>query len=352
MPVDDAKAPLFAGVDVGGTNIKIGLVDSEGHMVAYEKMPTQAQKGPEDGTQRMAEAVLKMVRRVGLDQDEFPRIGLACPGTMDVPAGMLLEPHNLQGWWHCPIRDMLSHYSGRPVSFANDANAAAFGEYWAGAGQQFQSMILLTLGTGIGGGIITNGELVVGEHSCGGEVGHIIIDCNEGAIQDNAGKSGSLEAYASAGGVIKRAQLALDAGRKSSLNTRLKKEGTELTPLLIAKEAEKGDKLAKRVVLETARYLGTGIASLVHTVDPESAVLGGALTFGGGESPLGQEFLETIRHEFDRRALGALRGRIHIDFASLGGDAGFIGAAGIARRDHKIELAAEKAKETEDPGSG
>ena len=202
LPVDDARAPLFVGVDVGGTNIKYGLVDSDGQIIAYKSMPTEVERGPEVGSQRIAEAVLAMVRRANVPLDEFPRIGLAMPGTMDVPAGMLLEPHNLPGWWNCPIRDLLSHHSGRAVTFANDANAAAFGEYWVGSGQKCNSMILLTLGTGIGGGIISGGALIVGQHSCGGEVGHIIIDCREDAMTDNAGKSGSLEAYASAGGVV------------------------------------------------------------------------------------------------------------------------------------------------------
>lgn len=338
MPIDDARAPFFAGVDVGGTNIKIGLVDSEGQTVAYHSMTTDDKKGPDVGARRMAEAVLKMFRHSNLSQDEFPRVGLACPGSMDVPNGLLLEPHNLTGWWNCPIRDLLSHYSGRPVSFANDANAAAFGEYWSGSGKQYNSMILLTLGTGIGGGIIVDGELIVGRHSCGGEVGHIIIDCHDDAIKDNAGHTGSLEGCASAGGVVKRMQTLLDAGKRSSITKRLKKKDAQLTPLLVAEEAGKGDKLSKKVVFDTARYLGIGIASLVHTVDPDSVVLGGAMTFGGADSELGEEFIQSVREEFNKRALGSLIGRVSIDFASLGGDAGYIGAAGLARADHLREV--------------
>lgn len=345
LPVDDARAPLFAGVDVGGTNIKIGVVDSDGHVVAYHSMPTGVEKGPEAGAHRMADAVLQMVRRGGILPDEFPRIGLACPGTMDVPAGMLLEPHNLPGWWNCPIRDLVSHHSGRAITFANDANAAAFGEYWAGAGRQYSGMIFLTLGTGIGGGIIIDGELVVGQHSCGGEVGHIIIDCRDDAMKDNIGQTGSLEAYASAGGVVGRCQAALDEGMQTSLKKRLRRKSVELTPLLIAEEAEKGDDLAKKVVLDTARYLGVGIASLVHTIDPECVVLGGAMTFGGAGSDLGEMFIQTVRDEFDIRALGSLRGRVSIGFASLGGDAGFIGAAGLARVDHQKEVAAAEKED-------
>jgi glucokinase len=325
-----ATPPLFAGVDVGGTNIKVGLVDSDGRTLAYHTFPTDVDRGPEEGCRRMADAVHKVAADAKAKPNEVVRIGLATPGTMDVPAGLLLEPHNLPGWWNFPIRDKLAEAARTPVTFANDANAAAYGEFWVGSGKQYNSMILLTLGTGIGGGIIIGGRLIEGEHSCGGEVGHIIIDMADDAMQDNAGKTGSLEAYASAGGVVRRAQMEL-ARNKSSVLAASDPAGEGLTPKEIAEAAESGDALAKKVVLDTARYLGVGITTLVHTIDPESVVLGGAMTFGGGDNPLGREFLQTVRDEFNRRTFPTLKGKIIIDFASLGGDAGYLGAAGLAR---------------------
>jgi glucokinase len=329
-----ATPPFFAGVDVGGTNIKVGLVDSQGNALAYHTFPTDVERGPDDGCSRMADAVKKVTADAKAKASDVVRVGLATPGTMDVPAGLLLRPHNLPGWWNFPIRDKLAEAARKPVTFANDANAAAYGEFWVGSGKQYNSMILLTLGTGIGGGIIIGGRLIEGEHSCGGEVGHIIIDMADDAMQDNAGKTGSLEAYASAGGVIRRAQMEL-ANDKTSVLRKSHPGGDDLTPKEIAEAAEAGDALARKVVLDTARYLGIGITTLVHTIDPESVVLGGAMTFGGGENPLGREFLQTVRNEFDRRTFPTLKGRIIIDFASLGGDAGYLGAAGLARVEHQ-----------------
>lgn len=334
VAVSDTSPPFFAGVDVGGTNIKVGLVDDEGRTLAYHTFPTDVDRGAGDACRRMADAVRKLIAEAGADESDVVSVGLATPGTMDVPAGLLLQPHNLPGWWDFPIRDELAEAVGKPVTFANDANAAAYGEYWVGSGKQYNSMILLTLGTGIGGGIIIGNRLIEGEHSCGGEVGHIIIDMADDAMEDNAGKSGSLEAYAAAGGVIKRAELALAEDRTSILAGQRDGNENALTPLKIAQAAEQGDTLAKKVVMDTAKYLGIGITTLVHTIDPESVVLGGAMTFGGNDNPLGREFLQAVRDEFNSRTFPTLAGKIIIDFASLGGDAGYLGAAGLARTEH------------------
>jgi glucokinase len=249
---------------------------------------------------------------------------------MDIPAGMLLRPGNLPGWWDFPIRDRTSHHLGMPVTFANDANAAAYGEYWRGAGAQFQSLILLTLGTGIGGGIIVGDTLIEGEHSCGSECGHIIVNPAEDAPMDSLGKRGSLESYANATAVVERTLAGLRRGAASSLADR-HAAGEEITPRLVAEAAEKGDALARDVIMETAYWLAIGIVSLVHTIDPDAVVLGGAMTFGGDDNAVGRAFVQRIRDEVRPRLLEPLRDQVHIEFASLGGDAGYIGAAGLAR---------------------
>jgi glucokinase len=219
------------------------------------------------------------------------------------------------------------------VAFTNDAAAAAYGEYWVGAGREFHSLVLFTLGTGIGCGIIIGDLSIDGENSHGAECGHIIIDCGQHARICGCGQRGHLEAYASATAVIKRTQEALDSGRKSSLGDRLA-AGAELTPKLLAAEAEAGDDLSLEIVLETAAFMGVGIVTLLHTIDPTGVLLGGAMTFGGNDSPLGRRFLRRIKEEVDRRAFPLLARRIAIDFAALGSDAGYIGAAGIARLEH------------------
>lgn len=330
---DQAQPPYFAGIDLGGTNIKIGLLDDLGRTLASQSMATEVRLGPEEGARRMGQGVLDLITQVGLQPADVQRVGLATPGTMDLDTGMLLEPFNLPGWFHFPIRDRVSHYCGLPVTYSNDANAACWGEFWQGAGHHFDSMILLTLGTGVGGGIIVDNMAIVGEHGVGAECGHIIIDCRDDARVCSCGARGHLEAYASATAVVARTLEALDAGRASSINQR-RAGGEVVTPLLIAQEAEQGDPFALEIVLETARYLGIGIVTLIHTIDPDGVVLGGGMTFGGDDNPLGKRFLNRIRHEVTRRGLPPATEKLVIDFATLGGDAGYIGAAGLARLDY------------------
>jgi glucokinase len=334
IPVTAAQAPYFVGVDLGGTGIKAGVVDDLGRPMSWNAIPTDAERGPEDAAQRMGMLILGVIRQAGLAPADISRVGLGSPGTMDVPAGMLLDPPNLPGWENFAIRDRVSQHCGLPVTFANDANAAAYGEFWVGRGREYRSMVLLTLGTGVGGGIIVGDEMIEGQHSHGAECGHIIIDCRDDARVCSCGQPGHLEAYCSAIAVVKRAQEALDVGRKSSVTARLE-HGEELTPLLLAKEAASGDSFSLEVILETARYLGIGIVSLMHTIDPEGVVLGGAMTFGRAETDLGRRFLGRVIEEVHARAFPVPGQRTKIEYASLGADAGYIGAAGVARLAHR-----------------
>ena len=146
----DAQAPLFAGIDLGGTNIKVGVVDDLGRSLASDSVPTLCERGPEDSSMRMGQAVLKVIADAGLKPSQIARVGLGSPGTMDIPAGKLVRPVNLKGWDFFPLRDRVAHHCGLPVTFANDASAAAYGEFLVGSGKEFHSMVLLTFGTGIG----------------------------------------------------------------------------------------------------------------------------------------------------------------------------------------------------------
>lgn len=328
-----AERPFFVGVDIGGTNIKYGLVDSRGRIIANDSIATETELGPESACQRIGDAVRRMMASQSLTLADVTAIGLGSPGTMDIPKGMLLEPPNLKGWWHFPIRDRVrAACDNIPVSFANDANAAAYGEFWVGTGRVHHSIVLLTLGTGVGGGIIIGDLSIDGENSHGSECGHIIIDFHATARICSCGQGGHLEAYASAVALVKRTEERLAAGAESILRDWIA-SGKSLTPRLIAEAADEkvNDALALELVLETAMYLGVGITSLMHTIDPGAVILGGAMTFGGAESNLGCLFLERIREEVRRRSFPVLARRTTIEFASLGGDAGFVGAAGIAR---------------------
>ncbi len=334
IPVSAAKKPLFVGVDVGGTNIKIGLVDDAGQTLAYHSIPTEQDKGAEDACGRMARVVSQVIEQAGVTREDVVRCGIATPGPMDIQAGKILRPGNIPGWWDFPIRERFRFHLGMPVTFANDANAAAYGEFWRGAGAQYDSLVLLTLGTGIGGGIIIGDTLVAGAHSCGGECGHILVNPAKDAWRDSLGNSGSLEAYTCAGAVIRRTTDTLGSSEASTL-ARRHRAGEVITPRMVAEEAERGDSLARNVIMETASWLAIGIVTFIHTIDPDAVVLGGAMTFGGAARPLGREFLQRIRDEVRPRLLEPLRNTVQIEFASLGGDAGYIGTAGLARLEYR-----------------
>ncbi|MBX6312269.1 MAG: ROK family protein [Isosphaeraceae bacterium] len=322
MSAEGHRPPYFLGIDLGGTNIKSGVVDDSGRPISSVSLPTYAERGPEAGLETLAEAGRQAVAASGLGWSEIAAVGLGSPGTMDLRAGLLLDPPNLPGWVNLPIRDRLAEKLGRPTILQNDANAAAYGEYWAGAGRGTRSLVMFTLGTGIGCGIIDEGRIIEGRHSHGAECGHLIIQM-ENARQCSCGQYGHLEAYASATALVRRAAEALQRGDESVLRQHLA-DGT-LTARAIDEAADAGDPLARRLMRETARYLAVGAVSLMHTIDPD------IILFGGGMIAAGIKFLEDIRADIRAMAFPIPAAHTRIEFAQLGSDAGFIGAAGCAR---------------------
>lgn len=322
--------PIFLGIDVGGTNIKSGVVADDGTVLAQSSVPTEATQGPDHGVQQMAAAARQSLKRAEIRIEDVAAIGLATPGTMDIPAGMLLDPPNLPGWSNFPVRQQVQETLGRPTILQNDANAAAYGEYWTGSARDADSLVFFTLGTGLGGGIIVDDTIVQGEHSHGSEIGHVILEMHGGRLC-KTGQYGTAEAYCSATALLQQFHQAMEEGRTSSVSDRMD-DVTALSPLLMADEAEKGDELSIELILDMARCLGTAITSACHVIDPTMVLLGGAMTFGRHETWIGRKFLEVVREEFRKRSFPVLGEKILIDYASLGGNAGFIGAAGCARR--------------------
>jgi glucokinase len=248
-----------------------------------------------------------------------------------VKTQLLRRPPNIPEWEGYPICQELSKKIGVPVVFCNDANAAAFGEYWVGSAKGHSSVALLTMGTGVGCGIIINGFSVDGAIGYGGECGHIIVDISENAKLCGCGKRGHLEIYASATGVARRA-IHLTDTRACALRNRIIPE-TRLSdiPKMVCEEAEKGDQVSLDIIREAAMYLGIGIVSILNTIDPACVLIGGAMTFGGKGSPMGEKYIGWVREEINQRAFPAIAKALTLDFAVLGGDAGYIGAAGIAK---------------------
>lgn len=330
LPTEDAIPPLFVGIDLGGTNIKLGMVDNLGRPLDWVSIPTESGNGPEETARRMGHAVRAMIASAKLKPQDIAGVGLGLPGILDIPGGRIIRVVNMRRWDGFPVRDRVAWHCGLPAAMANDADTAAYGEYWAGSGRGFSSMALFTLGTGIGCGIVVGNRVLSGEHSYGGECGHTIIDCNPTARMCGCGRRGHLEAYASATAVVQRTQEALKNGRATSLSSAIA-EGVPLTAELLCKEAEKGDPLSLDLIDETADYLAAGIVNVMHTVDPSGILLGGAMTFGGADSEVGRRFLDRVRSQVQIRTFDMLSSQTVIDFATLGGDAGFIGAAGIMR---------------------
>ena len=330
-PAIDYQPPIFGGVDVGGTNIKIGIVDDTGRPLAKTNIPTQGKKHPDGAIERIQIAIESLLSQLRQQRENILPIGLGVPGPIDTAAGLVLNPGNLPGWRQFPIRERLQNAIGLRVVMANDANAAAFGEYWVGSGAQYPSIVMFTMGTGIGSGIIVDGRIMEGVNSRGSECGHMIIDYGDDAALCSCGQRGHVEAYASAYGVIRRVKEEVANGISSSIQHRIA-AGEQLTPLMVYEEAENGDSLCNHNITQTARYLGIGIVNVIHTIDPSAIILGGAMNFGGYNSDVGQRFLDTVRDEVRQRMDPDIVAQTPIQFASLGTDAGFIGAAGLARK--------------------
>ncbi len=335
------SAPCFWGVDVGGTNIKIGLVDNQGKTVAFESIATEDPAGAGGAINRAAETCRKLAQAANVPLSGVVRAGLGTPGPMSLAEGKLLNPTNLPGWHNFSVRKALETALDKPVSYINDANAAALGESWVGAGKGHRGLAFFTLGTGVGGGLISEGQLINGVNSFGSELGHIVVDSRRDArLCVWGGGQGQLEAYASASAVSAQAKLGLAAGVESSLRNLIPPASAgqnphdfEITAKEVHEAAVAGDSFALKVIDEAAFYLGIGVTCAVHAIDPGLVLLGGAMNFGGQQCAVGRRFLQGVVDEFERRTFANVFAGTKIDFATLGGDAGYIGAAAVAKQD-------------------
>lgn len=332
LPPKDRQSSIqefFIGVDVGGTNIKVGVVTSRGRPLSHVVVPTEAERGPDQGLATIHRAIEQAVDESPVRMTNIAAIGLATPGTLDIPNGILMEPANLPKWRHIPIRQIVADYHGKPTVLQNDANAAAFGEFWGGKGQGAHSLVLWTLGTGVGCGLIVNQQIVEGAHSHAGECGYLYIQMENGR-PSATGMSGVLEGYCSTAGITRRTQEGLESGLESPFMRQRIADGQEVSPLLVAEAAEAGDTLANQILEDTARFMAYGTANLMHTIDPDVVLFGGNMNFGRNETELGRRFIGLVQREVRRLTFPVPGSRVRIDYAELGGHAGFIGAAGCA----------------------
>ena len=304
----------YVGIDLGGTNLKLGLVAPDGKLLARHSTPTEADGGPDHVLQRMAQAVRDLCLAAKVPLGDVAAIGAAAPGPLDTKTGVVVFAPNLPGWRNIHVRDVLQKQLGCPVILENDANAAAYGEFRCGAGRRVRDMVILTLGTGIGGGIILDGRMRRGVTDTGAELGHMVV--HYGGRRCACGNRGCLEAYASATAVVARTEEAIAAGESSSLAER---RGFSCKDVFDAADA--GDRLARRIVEETADYLAAGITTILHVLNPERVIL------TGGMMGAGDPFLDRIRRRVKEMVFERASSACEIGWSTLGGDAGILGAA-------------------------
>ena len=267
-----------AGIDIGGTKLATVVADSTGHILSKARKPTLAERGPEYALQLLFDMVRETVELADLEQDSISAIGVSCGGPLDTKTGVVYSPPNLPGWDALPLKAKLESEFEIPVTIENDANASALAEYRFGGGRGYDALLYMTMSTGIGGGIVINGQIYHGANDSAGEVGHQIL------LPDGptcgCGKRGCLEALCSGPAIARRAQVAirkqLETGKTA--NTELLKltdghiETVKSEHVLAA--AQTGDTLALQLVDETAYYMGWGIANLVNILNPDIVLLG------------------------------------------------------------------------------
>jgi len=310
------------GVDLGGTNVRSILIDSKGRVWARDSRESQASQGKEVVIDQIVHSlgrVLEEARSDGLRRPSILGVGVGSPGPLNTEEGIVYLAPNLPGWENVPLVRILTDRIQLPIYLENDANAAALGEWWMGAGRAVDDLVLLTLGTGIGGGIIIGGEVLHGAWDAAAEVGHMII--HEGGLLCNCGAQGCLEAYASATAVVARTMAAIKQGRRTTLTRCLGGRLEGLTSELIFRAAAEGDELSSQIVEETARFLGIGIANLVNLLDPRLVILAGGMIKAG---PL---LLEPVRKYATEYSLEVSTREVRIVPSKLGVDSGTIGAA-------------------------
>ncbi|HUW58176.1 MAG TPA: ROK family protein [Planctomycetota bacterium] len=312
----------LVGIDLGGTNINVGVTDDVGKVITKHAVPLGRPKTRHDVLDAIYRAAEETLSRAGMEADAVRAIGIATPGVLDIENGVVVKASNLPDWENVALRDLVRKRFGVPTVLENDANAAAWGEYWAGAGKEVASMVMLTLGTGIGGGIVIDGKLWHGFRDSAAEIGHVTIDYD--GRKCACGNIGCLEAYASAASTVRRFIEAVRSGKSSNLERMVQERPEGVTSKMIYEEALKGDGLCRKIMEETGFYLGVGIVSVLHFLNPEMVVLTGGLTGAGSM------LMDPVKRVVSERALPRFREDLQIVFARLGEDAGFIGAAGCA----------------------
>lgn len=306
------------GVDIGGTNVKIALIDEKGTIAYSNSVPTRAEMGYEYTIQNIINTIKDSLKESNNDISNIGGIGFGLPGQIDSVNGIVRLLPNIPGWVEVPLAKIVKDEFNVPVKLDNDVRVATLGELNYGAGKGCQNLICLTVGTGVGSGIVLNGQLVRGASMTAGEIGHVIVERNNGEIC-GCGATGCLEAYASGPSVVKMAKDYIAGGK----STKFKEiaAGNEITPYMVYEAAKQGDAVAKRIFTIVGEYLGVALVSVVNLLNPEKIIV------GGGVGQAGDLILEPIREAIKKRCIPTSAAAVEIVPAQLGESAGVVGAS-------------------------
>lgn len=311
------------GIDLGGTNLKAGIVSSDGKLYQKLSVKTKSNADPQTISHQIYGLIEEIINNTHLKTTDIIGIGLSSAGLIDKKGETIVFSPNLPQWRNIPIKRMVMERFSMPCVLENDANAAAWGEKWVGAGRDASSLVMITLGTGIGGGIIIDNKLWRGANNVAAEIGHMIIQMD--GPKCNCGNYGCIEVYASATAMVRRFKEALKSGTPSLLNT-----SGEITAKTINDAALQGDKAALNILKETGQYLGIALVNIMHVLNPEIIVLTGGM-IGSGDL-----LMDPIKDIIKQKAFEASYKNTDVVFSQLGSDVGTIGAAGCLLKELEI----------------
>lgn len=305
------------GVDVGGTNIKLALVDKKGAIVYSNTVPTRVEMGYEYTISNIKQAIYDLMKESKTTKDVIDGIGFGFPGQVDCEKGIVRIAPNIPGWVNVPIASIVEEEFNIPVKVDNDVRCAALAELNYGAGRNCQNLICITVGTGIGSGLILNGKLVRGANNAAGEIGHIKLKMKDGPIC-GCGDTGCLEAFASGPAIVAMAEEYIKGGKSTKYR---ELANPDITPYIVAEAAKQGDAVAKRIYETIGEYIGIGLSSVVNLLNPEKIVV------GGGVADAGELLFEPIRRTLIERAMPIQGNSVEVVAAELANSAGVIGAS-------------------------
>ena len=306
------------GVDLGGTNVKVALVDKNGKIVYTNSEPTRAELGYQYVISNIKQVIYASLKETDISKDAVGGIGIGCPGQIDSVNGIVRKLPNLPGWVNIPLAQIMEEEFSLPTKLDNDVRCATLGEYNFGAGKGATNLICITVGTGIGSGIILNGQLIRGASMSAGEIGHMTLeDCN-GPIC-GCGNTGCLESLASGPAIVQMAEDYIRGGKSSKF---VELSGnTPLSAQTISEAAKSGDSVAQTIFYVTGRWIGIALSSVVNLLNPEIIII------GGGVAQAGDLLFDPIRETIRKRALRIAYEAVKIVPAELGESAGVIGAS-------------------------